>query len=216
MTFKEAREILEVGERYTRIELKKAYRKKAMENHPDLQNGKSEERMKSVNEANDLLEPFALEDKVLEGDCFILDSYVDLERKIASDIYSNKEICKKCSGKGYWVDNVPEYAQCSHCDLSFSLFNGIHSSGYLNRPCRDCRATGQFTLRTGKKVTCRKCKGTGRYKLLCRECNGTGRIKVARAGTFRYQCSECSGTGIIEIKMFNPVIRKGAVLKGKR
>lgn len=57
---------------------------------------------------------------------------------------------------------------------------------------------------------CDLCNGTGIINF-CPYCNNTGIIEVE----IKYEkeiCTKCKGTGKIEIKPFNPVIRKGAVM----
>ncbi len=135
----------------------------------------------------------------------------DKERNIAQrmfdedeDMFSFYETCPRCYGEKVIKWSTAPYA-CPKCNpFPLALFN--RQRGVI---CNQC-LNGVFTLRNGRKVTCRKCKGTGIYKFKCRACNGTG--YVGNVKTEFINCGKCSGTGKIKLDLFNPVIPKGAVL----
>lgn len=123
---------------------------------------------------------------------------------------TNGRTCDYCNGSGYMT--TYEQERCPDC-------NG---EGFIrNSNCPDCNGTGKFQQARSKRiVTCRRCKGIGRiistnvYSFLfsntnyCRKCSGTGHTR-SKILTY-HVCSVCHGAG--EIKIYNPVIKKGSIL----
>ena len=129
-------------------------------------------------------------------------------KKLSQEVISSYKLLKNlaisCYGEKVIKWSTAPYA-CPKCNpFPLALFN--RQRGVI---CNQC-LNGVFTLRNGRKVTCRKCKGTGIYKFKCRACNGTG--YVGNVKTEFINCGKCSGTGKIKLDLFNPVIPKGAVL----
>ena len=215
----EAQKILEIPI-LTESEVKNAYRRLAKKHHPDL--GGDAYLFNQVTEAYN----FAMQNLIKLPD--------EVNPKTISGIpiselgkgfgpLENGATCDQCEGKGYWKSFEPY--NCPDC-------NGSGRSSYSN--CRDCNGTGKFTLRSKRVVECRKCKGTGQYKYHhdnddfsdsfsfffrsfnrnpCKKCSGTGSIKSEHL--FKYHiCVHCSGIG--EIKMMNPVLKKGSILFSRR
>lgn len=58
MSYNEAISILELNEKFTEQELKHAYRKSSKENHPDIHGEETEEKMKAINAAYELLKSY--------------------------------------------------------------------------------------------------------------------------------------------------------------
>lgn len=164
--------------------LKSAFRAAARKAHSDV--GGSDEAFRQVKSAYDMLLPLALvvdtaEQKVLKTVNDIPLSELGLGRK------DNGSPCPRCESRGYTKSTYDTAAPY----LQFEL-----------RRCSDCNGSGRFTLRSGRKVVCKRCYGIG-------SCHTRQRY-TPKLETFYFVCSGCEGTG--EIKVFNPVIIKGAIL----
>lgn len=168
--------VLEVERTASDDEIKKAYRRLAMQYHPDRNNGskEAEERFKSITEAYDVLR--------------------DPQKRAAYDRYGEAGLRGGGGGAGGF----------HHVDLSEALnifmrdFGGMGGLGDLfggarrqsgPRPGADVKVTAQLTLAevaTGVQKTFK-------VKLLdpCDLCEGSG----AEPGTSPTQCSTCGGTG---------------------
>jgi molecular chaperone DnaJ len=178
-------EILGVTENASPDEIKKTYRKLAMEHHPDK--GGNEEKFKKISEAYDILgdenkrksydnqrrNPFGSSNSIFD-DLFnqfgakpqqvVPDKVIDINVGVLDSYFSNektinyerKHMCDSCSGSG------GEKIGCSGCGGS-----GYHSvvmgSGLFKQifrqPCNQCRGSGQIF----KKV-CGSCKGESTIK----------------------------------------------------
>ena len=189
---------------FTESALKSAFRAKIKIHHEDKSDdsnakAKSQKIIKAYNE----LKNIALsDDKKFDG------SKRNIERK--EDLFDLTEECYSCNGTGQKT-NV-QFRNCTHCDqknsyITLFIFVKV-GTGIKTVKCRACRGTGRFTLRSGREVECKNCSGTGKYKFTCKYCNGVGQIKTVT----KTECRDCEGTGRKELKLYNPVIPKGAVL----
>jgi len=185
---------------FTESEIKDKYRMLVKIYHPDHNKNVDENYIKEINSAYDAIKNLAIantsdEDRQQQINKFEADQ----------DIFKLWKTCDNCKGSG--KIEVPDTLVCPHCqswDKNHSFFRLRH------KDCRACKGTGKFQQRNGKIVTCLRCNGTGWYGMqYCPYCKNTGFIKNE---TRFKNCSNCSGTGKIEVKPFNPVIRKGAVL----
>uniref|UniRef100_A0A6M3X7J8 Putative chaperone n=1 Tax=viral metagenome TaxID=1070528 RepID=A0A6M3X7J8_9ZZZZ len=195
--------------------LKTAYRKKAFEFHPDVSGTETEEKMKKINTAYTLLLPYTQKLGCVETEKWEIPE---------TDIFKLWETCKACSGKGYNLRQVPSVEACPDCPskhrsvggwmafiFAFSGFSdSIRSQGYHKGQCPSCLGKGQ----NSRMKECSRCDGTGEVKIVCATCNGKG-VKRNKEQYIKEKCWDCSSRGKIEIKPFDPVIRKGAVLNGK-
>jgi len=122
-----------------------------------------------------------------------------LEEK-ENDLFDLSDTCKTCKGTGSAFQKVYKGLQrCPSCD-----------NGRKPLKCKFCDKGG-FTLRSGRKVSCRVCSGSGIWKhVYCFDCNGIG-VKFINIDA-PHKCPDCKGKGKVEVKVFNPVIPKGAVL----
>ena len=180
---------------FTSTQIKGNYRKLLLEYHPD-HNKNGEGKTRKIISAYKAICFLAIDiDEKTKND-----AQTKIE-KGKEDLFTFFEDCPKCSGRGYFT----QHSQSRICKCSyggFSLFS-IFSGG----KCISCKGTGKFKQRRSKRIVrCRECKGTG----ICPICNG--KRFVDKGKKERFNCSTCRGTGKIEIKPFNPVIPKGAVL----
>ena len=205
-------EVLGVSKNATADELKKAYRKLAIQYHPDRQQGKSEaekkeaeEKFKEAAEAYNVLNDpdkrarydqfgFAAEDMGGGGYAGGM-GMDDILRQV-------NEMLRNMGGFGGFA--------------GFSGFGGGEESHYVAHGT-NLRVPVKLTLKeikngTTKKlkiprrVSCTACKGTGAkggtaYET-CSHCHGTGVEQVVRRGIFgisqmTQECSACHGTGKI-------------------
>ena len=123
------------------------------------------------------------------------ESILPPKEKRMFDLYKK---CEKCNGEG----KIHRSTVVESCHICFLGIKKIIR-------CRECDEAGRFTLKSGRRVICKSCGGTKKIKIKCRECEGTG-LRVIPAKD--YECLHCNGRGEIEIRPFNPVVEKGAVL----
>lgn len=219
-------EVLGVSKSATPDEIKKAYRKKAMEFHPDRNPGnkEAEEKFKEAAEAYDVL---SNADKKAHYDQFGhegLQGGMGGGYSSASDlgsIFSHlRDIFGEEFGGGFG---------------GFSGFGG-GSDGYSQQQRRgsNIRITVKLTLeeiakgtakklKIPKQVACPTCNGTGAKTqssiTTCPTCHGRGHVVQQRRSMFgiiqqTVVCSECGGTGKI-IKDKCPDCRGVGTVKGE-
>lgn len=192
-------EILGVNKNSTKEEIKKAYRKKAMQYHPDKNPGDkaAEEKFKEAAEAYDVLK--------------------DDDKKAAYDQYGHSAFQGGMGGRGGF-----QSAHFNDFSDIFSAFGDIFGDfgGGQRRRKRSSAADGsdlkynvEITLKEafdGKTeeveftapVKCSDCKGKGTEKgsstIECPKCNGSG-FERKQQGFFIVEntCSKCRGTGEI-------------------
>lgn len=169
--------VLGVPKRATEADIKKAYRKLAMECHPDRNNGDkaAEERFKLVTEAYEVLR--------------------DPEKRAAYDRYGMAGVRGAGGGPDAGFGSM-------HVDLSEALsvfmrdFGGFESLfGAMTGSRRDRRRG--HDIKVGLRLTLAEV-ATGTTKTVrikslesCPECNGTG----AKPGTQPVPCGTCGGSG---------------------
>lgn len=214
MADKDYYEILGVSKDASAADIKKAFRRKARELHPDVNKAPdAEERFKEVNEAYDVLSD---ERKRAHYDQFgTMDNmggfggggyqYVDMNDIFGgfdmSDIFSSF-FGGAAGGRGGAA--VRQEGRDMSVGLRITLeeaATGAKKDVIYDRlaPCEVCGGTGQ--AEGGKVVTCAKCHGTGRVTTVqrtflgdmqtsttCPDCRGTGK-------TIDKPCPECEGQG---------------------
>lgn len=122
---------------------------------------------------------------------------------------TNGRICPECDGNGY--ESVEGFGSWKVCDRCIG--------GRVPRSftCRPCNGTGKFTQKNSRRiVNCRVCRGTGLFNhptltMNCPDCDGTATVRIPGQNVSYHTCWKCRGVG--EIKIFNPVIPKGALSK---
>ncbi|KKM21335.1 hypothetical protein LCGC14_1636430 [marine sediment metagenome] len=204
----QAMKILDIPEYpFTPEELSTKFRSLIKKIHPDI-NGSNEAKKHS----QEVISSY----KMLKN--LAISNISDKERNVAQkvfdedeDMFSFYETCPRCKGskKDRWYTPRQPCFNCNDHDRFFTMDSVLPSPGWRKVRCNQC-LKGIFTLRNGRKVTCRRCKGTGIYKIKCRVCQGTGFTGIDKEHEFN--CIKCGGTGKIKLDLFNPVIPKGAVL----
>jgi len=193
-------EVLGVGKSASADELKKAYRKKAKELHPDRnsKNPKAENQFKEVNEAYDALK--------------------NPEKKAAYDRFGHAAFdggmgAGQRGGFGRQGDFSSAFSDVF--DDLFGDFMGGGRSGGRQRAARgsdlrynlgvsleDAYAGSQKTINVPTSVSCSSCNGTGAESgaepQTCPTCSGMGKVR-AQQGFFTVErtCPTCSGMGQI-------------------
>ncbi|MBR2790879.1 MAG: molecular chaperone DnaJ [Eggerthellaceae bacterium] len=211
---KDLYEVLGVSKNATDEEIKKAFRKKARELHPDVNKAPdAEERFKELNEAYDVLSDAS---KRAQYDRFGTipgavggpgaggygGGYVDLGDMFGG--FGMGDIFSQFFGGAAAGGRVRKEGRDMGVGLRITLeeaAKGIKKEIVYDRlaPCTDCHGSG--VTDGGKEVTCSRCSGTGRVVTVqrtflgdmqtattCPECNGTGT-------SIDNPCPECEGQG---------------------
>ena len=211
---KDLYEVLGVSRDASDAEIKKAFRHKARELHPDVNKAPdAEEQFKELNEAYDVLsdpQKRAQYDRfgtipgaAGSGSGFGGNGYVDFD-----DLFGNGfgvgDIFSTFFGGGGGGRTVRREGRDMGIGLRLTLeevATGVKKEIVYDRlaPCPDCDGTGLGE--NGKKVTCPKCGGKGRVVTVqhtflgdmqsastCPQCGGVGE-------TVENPCPECEGQG---------------------
>lgn len=191
-------DLLGISKSASESEIKKAFRKKAMELHPDRNKDdeNSEAKFKEVNEAYDVLK--------------------DPEKKAAYDRFGHAAFEGGMGGGGFGQGGGADFSS-AFSDVFDDLFGDFmgRSRGGGRRPARgsDLRYNLSVTLNeayTGKQktisvnssVNCESCGGTGAEggsePSPCPTCAGMGKVR-AQQGFFTVErtCPTCNGRGQI-------------------
>lgn len=202
-------EILGVGRDASDAELKKAYRKRALKDHPDRNNGDEQaaERFKEASEAYEVLSDPGKR-KVydqyghdgLRGQGFQGANYQHA-RDIFESFFGGGGLDSLFGGMfGGERRGGPQRGSHLRVGLSITLieaFEGVTRQISLrrNEACSGCRGTGAAA--GSSPETCSRCRGRGRVQTqqgffmmqgTCPECRGRGQI-------VRSPCGECRGAG---------------------
>ncbi|GAB1476555.1 molecular chaperone DnaJ [Bacillota bacterium] len=196
-------EVLGIKKGATEDEIKSAFRKKAMEFHPDRNPGDktAEDRFKEVNEAYGILSDAKQKDKY--------------DRFGHAGVDPNAGFAGGFGGGGFSGGGFEDIFG----DLFGNMFGG--ASGYaqsrrtgpqrgadLQKGVRVTFAEAAFgakkNIQLNKLVNCEACKGTGSAKgsakTTCPTCHGSGEIRTSQRSPFGQfvnvqACSNCEGTG---------------------
>lgn len=204
-------EVLGVQKGASEDELKKAYRKLALEHHPDRNQGDpaAEAKFKEAAEAYDVLR--------------------DPEKRRRYDTFGHEGM-----NGGYSGFNSSEDIFGSFSDIFGEFFGfaaGGRAGGRRAQAGSDLRYNLTISFRQAAKgdevelkipvnVPCEECKGTGAQPGSdmsdCRQCRGTGHVQQAQ-GFFRISvtCPACHGRGKI-ITKFCPGCRGGGLVSRTR
>ncbi len=172
-------EILGVEKNADEAELKKAYRKKAMEYHPDRNSGdkESEEKFKEINEAYEILG--------------------DHEKRNMYDQFGHAGVNQQ-GGAGFGGDGAG-FGGGGFEDIINEMFGGGfggNSRSSRNRPQKGKSIQVNITISFGEAAFGAK-KDIEFYRTEeCSTCGGSG----AEPGTSRHTCDKCNGSGEIRYK----------------
>ena len=204
-------EILGVGKSASADELKKAYRRLAVEHHPDR--GGNEEQFKELNEAYEVLKDPSKRQRY--------DQFG--HAGVGSSAASDGNPFAGFGGFGQGTENVNfDFGDLGLGDILGSFFTGDMGGGRQSRQKRgrDVETSVEITfeqavfgteveLRLNMEDTCEHCKGTtvepGYELKKCDECDGSGQIKRVTRTIFgniqqASTCPKCHGRGKIPDK----------------
>lgn len=182
--------LLEIDKKASEEEIKKAYRKKAMENHPDRNPGdvNAEKKFKEIQEAYDIL-----------GDVHKRAQYDSTGGATRTSSAAPFGGGWSFFGEGHAPHTVTERGRNIHINVSLELLevlNGVNKKisipqrerctgcegqGYTDfKACMDCHGSGKIALKQAPfniYVSCGTCKATGRSGTIpCNLCKGEGFI----------------------------------------
>jgi molecular chaperone DnaJ len=184
-------EVLGVARTATDVELKAAFRKLAMQHHPDRNPGDKdcEHRFKELNEAYDVLK--------------------DGDKRAAYDRFGHAAFEHGGGGHGFGADFASSFADIFDDLFGMGGRRGGRSSG--RERGADLRYNMEITLeeafigkaaqiRIPTSVTCEACSGSGAKPgtrpHACKTCNGQGRVRHAQGFfTLERTCPSCHGRG---------------------
>jgi molecular chaperone DnaJ len=184
--------ILEVSKTATAAEIKKAYRKLALKNHPDK--GGDEEVFKKISNAYNILSD---EQKRAQYDVGGNSGFGQNGRSYnAEDFFS--EFFKQGGQRNTGSVKKGTTIQFTLRVTLEDVYNGVKKKIEYDREssCRYC--TGNGSLNGNSFNTCNTCKGHGSVHMqhghflienVCHICNGQGKIITA-------ECNGCSGSGV--------------------
>ncbi len=180
-------EVLGVQKGASADEIKKAYRKLAKENHPDLHPGDkaAEERFKEINEAYEILS--------------------DEDKRAKYDQYGHAAFDPN-AGFGGGFDGFGGFGGFGDLgDIFGDLFSGFGFGGGATRANPNAPRRGE-NLRVSVNISfeeaafgCKKDVTIGKVEK-CAECNGTG----CAPGTTPEVCPDCKGTGQVRTTQRTP------------
>ena len=164
--------ILGVNDTATQDEIKKAYRKKAVESHPDK--GGNEETFKKISEAYDTL-----------GDEQKRKDY-DIKRTNPFGGFDGDPF----SGFGDFFNNMNTTRVRRAPDKVIDVQIGTIDS-FLGR---------NIDIRFQRKTNCNTCNGQGGERVTCNTCKGSGKITQRMGNSFfsnifQVSCNQCNGKG---------------------
>ena len=212
---KDLYEILGVDKGASEQEIKKAYRRRARELHPDVSDDpNAEEKFKDLNEAYDVLsdpKKKAQYDRFGTipgaasgpgGSPFGGAGYVDFEDLFGGGFGINDIFSSFFGGMAGGMNSVEGRDMSIGLRLTLEeVATGTKKEVVYDRlaPCEDCDSTGMG--KGGKKTTCKTCDGKGKVvsvqqtflgtmqtQSVCPDCHGEGE-------SIENSCPECNGQG---------------------
>jgi len=200
-------EILGVDKKAAKDEIKTAYRKLALQFHPDR--NPSKEAEDSFKEGTEAYEILMDDNKRAQYDQF---GFEGLRRQ---NLHSNPNVYKGFEdifGKGGYTDFFNRMWGGNPFEDIFRNYQQQHQKGKttpgsnaqyrLTFELKDIIFEKKVEFEFARKEICESCKGTGAAsdgkEIKCEHCSGTGRLRNQQ-GLFSIQttCLKCQGTGII-------------------
>ncbi len=184
-------EILGIERSATEVDIKSAFRRLAMKDHPDRNpgDGKAEHDFKEVNEAYEILK--------------------DGDKRAAYDRFGHAAFEQGGGGHGFGAEFASSFADIF--DDFFGMGGGRRGRGSGRERGADLRYNMEITLeeayagkgaqiRIPASVTCEACSGTGAKAgtkpKTCSTCGGQGKIRHAQGFfTLERTCPSCHGRG---------------------
>jgi molecular chaperone DnaJ len=196
-------EILGVNRGASDEEIKKAYRKLAMQHHPDKNPGDkaAEEKFKEISHAYDILQ--------------------DAQKRAAYDRYGHAAFTSGGGGGGGFAggDGAGFDFGAGFADIFEDLFGNLGGGGRrgqsatgqtrgsdlrynLQVTLEDAYKGKQETIRVTTSAACEACHGSGGEKgskpITCPTCHGSGRVRASQGFfTIERTCHTCQGLGKI-------------------
>ena len=207
-------EVLGIDKNASTEDIKRAYRKKAKECHPDLHpdDKEAEARFRELNEANEVLSD---PDKRARYDQFGFNDPMNGAGGYDTGGFGGfggfgdlGDIFSQMFGGGMGGRsraNAPRQGSDLRYDLRITFEEAVFGCEksfefYRSENCEECRGTG---AKPGTQpVTCPTCKGTGQVRMqggfmvtvrTCQSCGGSGRI-------IKERCPHCGGSGRVKRK----------------
>ena len=211
-------EVLGIDKNATEDDIKRAYRRKAKECHPDLHpnDKEAEERFKELNEANEVLsdknkraryDQFGFEDPM--GGMGGGNPFGGFDFSGMGGMGGMGDIFDQIFGMGGMGGasrrNGPQQGNDLRYELRITFEEAAHGCEksfdfYRNENCETCKGSG---AKPGTSpTTCQACKGTGQIRVnggwmttmrTCPTCGGTGKIIADK-------CTSCGGSGRKRVK----------------
>ena len=226
-------EVLGVSKDASTDDIKKAYRRLARENHPDVSEDPkevAEEKFKEISEAYEVLSDdgkrrtydqygHAGVSQQFSGGGFSWNDFTHFDD--ISDIFggSGGSIFDMFFGGSRRPKNAPAQGESLRYDVKITMtdvLNGRTEEIQVPKThiCGDCSGTGG---KDGKVSTCEQCGGSGQVQMVrttpfgrmasvadCPKCGGSGR-------TYKERCPKCRGSGrISRTNVVSVAIPKGA------
>jgi molecular chaperone DnaJ len=161
-------ELLGVPKEASPDDIKKAFRRKARETHPDVNDGQhAEETFKQINEAYEVLS--------------------DPEKRARYDRFGTAD--PRAAGGGYGADMGGDFFDMNDLFSVFFSGGGARGGGRPDPSGRDLRVQVAVTLEDAASGAAKDVTVT--HPMTCATCSGSGAAVDGSAQT----CSACSGTG---------------------
>lgn len=196
-------ELLEISRDADKQSIKKAYRKLALQFHPDRNQGnaEAEAKFKLINEAYEILsddDKRAVYDRYGREGLKNSGGFSGFEDFDLGDIFSSffgggfTNRARKSSQEEAYNQNLAINLQISFKEAVFGCKKNVEFT--YKSACKTCKGSGS---KDGTSSTCPKCKGKGQvgvsrgfmtFVQSCDECGGSGSI-------IKEKCPECKGKG---------------------
>ena len=209
-------EVLGIDKNASQDDIKKAYRKKAKECHPDLHpnDKEAEARFRELNEANEVLsdpdkraryDQFGFNDPMNGAGGFDTSGFGGFGDMGGFSSIFDQLFGGAGMGGSSRRANAPQQGNDLRYDLRITFEEAVFGCEksfdfYRSELCEDCRGTG---AKPGTQpTTCPVCKGSGQVRMqggfmttirTCSTCGGTGKV-------IKDRCPKCGGSGRVKRK----------------